>query len=67
MNGISETYAMLDAQNYNRREISIIYSSPENLKPRELHRLVDKAIDKYDDWRVATFLLHKYDVDGKIR
>lgn len=64
---IFKVYALIDIQNYTKREIEIIYGIPENLTAQEFRRLVDKAIDKYDDWRTAEHLLHKYDDKGKLR
>lgn len=64
---IFRAYALIDIQNYTKREIEIIYGTPENLTAQEFRRLVDKAIDKYDDWRTAERLLHKYDDKGKLR
>lgn len=64
---IFKVYALIDIQNYTKREIEIIYGTPENLTAQEFRRLVDKAIDKYDDWRTAEHLLHKYDYTGKLR
>ena len=64
---IFKVYALIDIQNYSKREIEIIYGTPDNVTPKEIRRLVDKAIDKYDDWRTAEHLLHKYDYTGKLR
>lgn len=64
---IFKVYALIDIQNYTKREIEIIYGTPDNVAPKEIRRLVDKAIDKYDDWRTAEHLLHKYDYTGKLR
>lgn len=64
---IFKVYALIDIQNYTKREIEIIYGTPDNVTPKEIRRLVDKAIDKHDDWRTAEHLLHKYDYTGKLR
>lgn len=64
---IFKVYALIDIQNYTKREIEIIYGTPEDLTAQEFQRLVDKAIDKYDDWRTAELLLHKYDDKGTLR
>lgn len=64
---IFKAYALIDIQNYTKREIEIIYGTPDNVTPQEFRRLVDKAIDKYDDWRTAEYLLHKYGDKGKLR
>lgn len=64
---IFKVYAIIDIQNYTKREIEIIYGTPDNVTPKEIRRLVDKAIDKYDDWRTAEHLLHKYDDKGTLR
>lgn len=64
---IFKVYALIDIQNYTKREIEIIYGTPEDLTAQEFQRLVDKAIDKYHDWRIAAHLLHKYDYTGKLR
>lgn len=64
---IFKAYALIDIQNYTKREIEIIYGTPDNVTPQEFRRLVDKAIDKYYDWRTAEYLLHKYDDKGKLR
>ena len=64
---IFKVYALIDIQNYTKREIEIIYGTPEDLTAQEFQRLVDKAIDKYDDWRTAEHLLHKYDDKGTLR
>ncbi len=64
---IFKAYALIDMQNYTKREIEIIYGTPGNIKAQEFRRLVDKAIDKYNDWRTAEHLLHKYDDKGKLR
>ena len=64
---IFKAYALINIQNYTKREIEIIYGTPDNVAPKEIRRLVDKAIDKYDDWRIAAHLLHKYDDKGKLR
>ena len=64
---IFKVYALIDIQNYTKREIEIIYGTPDNVTPKEIRRLVDKAIDKYDDWRTDEHLLHKYDYTGKLR
>ena len=63
---IFKAYALIDIQNYTKREIEIIYN-PDNVTPQEFRRLVDKAIDKYDDWRTVEHLLHKYDDKGNLR
>lgn len=64
---IFKAYALIDIQNYTKREIEIIYGTPDNVTPQEFRRLVDKAIDKYDDWRTVEHLLHKYDDKGNLR
>lgn len=64
---IFKVYALIDIQNYTKREIEIIYGTPDNVTPKEIRRLVDKAIDKYGDWRTAEHLLHKYDDKGNLR
>ena len=63
---IFKAYALIDMQNYTKREIEIIYGNPENLTAQEFRRLVDKAIDKYGDWRTAEHLLRKYDDKGNL-
>ena len=42
---IFKAYALIDIQNYTKREIEIIYGTPDNVTPQEFRRLVDKAID----------------------
>lgn len=64
---ILKAYALINIQNYTKREIEIIYGTPDNVTPKEIRRLVDKAIDKYNDWRTAEHLLHKYDDKGNPR
>lgn len=63
---IFKVYAPMDIQNYTKREIVIIYVTPEDLTAQEFRRLVNKAIDKYYDWRKAEHLLRKYDDKGKL-
>ena len=42
---IFKVYALIDIQNYTKREIEIIYGTPDNVAPKEIRRLVDKAIE----------------------
>lgn len=67
MSGIYDAYMLFDSQNYTPREMQIIYDKPNDVDEKEFRRLLDKAIDKYHDWRVATHILHKYDDKGNLR
>ena len=46
---IFKVYALIDIQNYTKREIEIFYGIPDNVVLKEIRRLVNKAIDIYDD------------------
>ena len=67
MSEIHEAYMLFDSQNYTPREMQIIYGDLDDVDEKELRRLLDKAIDKYHDWRIATHLLRKYDYQGNLR
>lgn len=67
LSGIYDAYMLFDSQNYTPREMQIIYDKPDDVDEKEFRRLLDKAIDKYHDWRIATLLLRKYDDKGNLR
>ena len=67
MSEIHDAYMLFDSQNYTPREMQIIYDKPNDVDEKEFRRLLDKAIDKYHDWRIATHILHKYDDKGNLR
>lgn len=63
---MSEFYYLVDSQNYTQKEIEIIYGNKEKVNKRTLRTLLDKAFDKYKDYRVFEIVNNKYDSSGNL-
>ena len=50
-----------------KKEMEIIYGNLEYVPPKQIDKLWDKAVDKWDDWQAAQHIAKKYDDDGYLR
>lgn len=47
--------------------MEIIYGNLEYVPPKQIDKLWNKAVDKWDDWQAAQHIAKKYDDDGYLR
>lgn len=61
---ITEAFTFIDACNYSKAELEIIYGNEPKVKNMKVFdRLLDKCTEKYDDWDIYFHLLNKYDLE----
>ena len=47
--------------------MEIIYGNLEYVPPKQIDKLLNKAVDKWGDWQAAQHIAKKYDDDGYLR
>ncbi len=62
-NNIFDAKYIIDSCNYTKKQMKYLYldfNDIDNFKEHELDNLIDKCIEKYDDWYNAEKLIHKW-------
>ena len=67
MMDLDDFWYIVRLQHYTKREMEIIYGNLEYVPPKQIDKLWDKAVDKWDDWQAAQHIAKKYDDDGYLR
>ena len=63
---LDDFWYIVRSQHYTKKT-EIMYGNLEYVPPKQIDKLWNKAVDKWDDWQAAQHIAKKYDDDGYLR